>query len=307
MGKLAEDRGNGVRQQVIDATANQVTWYSGIDSFVDADKVPQGVISISESGLPIDLLNSDIGSDTTMVVFHGAVESSGQLPVLSGQGLSTGVGVNRIFISDPSLYISDRLQLGWFAGNKAQPGLQSNLEKIIRRIVGAHGSRRVMFVGGSGGGFASLYFASQFEDSTAVVFNPQTNIARYQQSSVLAYARFAYDSQEDLQESLSQLTSRPVTDLCERYSQPVGGSVVYLQNSNDTFHVENHMRPFLESLHPDNTVFLVEESWGLGHAPPPKALLSEVLAGVAAVPLWPTDLLEVIQYVKSPSFKAGMP
>jgi len=59
-------------------------------------------------------------------------------------------------------------------------------------------------------------------------------------------------------------------------------------------------------LHPDNAVFLLKDSWGPGHAPPPKPLLSEILAGVAAVPHWPTDLLEVIQYVKSPSFKAGM-
>ncbi|SEI42145.1 hypothetical protein SAMN04487917_101189 [Arthrobacter sp. yr096] len=306
MGKLAEDRGNGVRQQVIDATANQVTWYSGVASFIEADSIPQGILSISEAGLPIDLLNSDVGSDTTMVVFHGAVESTSQLPVLSGQGLSTGIGVNRIFISDPSLYISEGLQLGWFAGNKAQPGLQSDLEKIIRRIVTSHGSRRVMFFGGSGGGFASLYFAARFAGSAAVVFNPQTNIARYQPSTVLDYAQIAYDAPDDVQEPLSYLPQLAVTDLCGLYAQPLGGAVVYLQNLNDLFHTENHMQPFLEAVHPDNPVFLLEDFWGPGHAPPPKPLLTEVLAGVAAVASWPMDIAEVVQYVKSPSFKAGI-
>lgn len=305
MGKLAEDRGNGVRQQVIDTAANMVTWYSGVSSFTDAESIPRGIISISEAGLPIDLLNSDIGSDTTVVIFHGAVEPASQLPVLSGQGLSTDVGANRIFISDPSLYMSDQLRLGWFAGNKEQPTLQLHIERIIRRIVASHGSRRIVFFGGSGGGFASLFFSSRFPGSAAIVFNPQTNIAQYQRSSVMDYARLAFSVPSDTEDPLSRLPHPPVTDLRDVCREPATGPVVYIQNLNDKFHVENHMQPFLNAIHPESPVFLLQDAWGSGHAPPPKSLLTEVLAGVCAVPNWPDDVADVLDYVQSASFKAG--
>lgn len=305
MGKFAEDRGNGVREQVIDTAANMVTRYSGVTSFLDAPTIPQGIVSISESGIPIDLLNSNVGSDTTIVLFHGAIEPERSLPVLTSQGVSTAVGANRVFISDPSLYLSQELRLGWYAGSSAQPNLQDQVYRIIERIIASHGARRVVFFGGSGGGFASLYFAARFPNSAAVVFNPQTNIAKHNGISVQKYANIAYGVPIGSSSPVSEITPPPVTNVCELYSDLTNGFVIYIQNLNDEFHVNNHMRPFLDAVHHETPVFTIQDSWEEGHAPPPGRLLTEVLAGVCAVQRWPEDVKEVVDYVNSPSFKSG--
>lgn len=278
-----------MRERVIDKNLHQVTEFASTENFLATDSVPPGITTIWENGLPIDLLVSPTASDTTIFFFHGAIEQHFTLPVLSGLGISGAVDANRVFVSDPSLVLDDNLMLAWYAGNRQQPNLQTVLTNVLRKVAESLGSKKVVFFGGSGGGFASLYFASQFEDSLALVFNPQTNIAKYFEHAVRDFAVKGFGIGRESRDPLLHLPAEVVTDVCEIYTTPRRATVAYLQNQKDAMHVETHLAPFLESLHEDIDLLLLEEPWRDGHSPPPKELLTKVLDLAASSEDWIRD------------------
>ncbi|WP_090817401.1 hypothetical protein [Arthrobacter sp. yr096] len=274
-----------MRERFIDTKANVVTNYRDLDTFLGAEDVPPGILSIAHNNLPIDLVNSNIGANTTVIILHGAIEAHHKIPFLSGGGITAGLQANRISISDPSLILSDKLQLSWFAGNKHQR-VQSVLPRIIDKVLQSHGSERVIFFGGSGGGFASLYFASLFPGSLAFIWNPQTDITKYHGRNVRDWATLAYGISEDEYDPISRIPDMPVTDLREIYSRRVGSTVLYLQNLNDEYHIERHLKPFLEVQHPDNKIHVFQAAWREGHTPPPKDDLRSGLEQLVGPESW---------------------
>lgn len=282
-----------MRERVIDKNLHQVTEFASTENFLATDSVPAGITTIWENGLPIDLLVSPTASDTTIFFFHGAIEQHFTLPVLSGLGISGAVDANRVFVSDPSLVLDDNLMLAWYAGNRQQPNLQTVLTNVLRKVAESLGSKKVVFFGGSGGGFASLYFASQFEDSLALVFNPQTNIAKYFERAVRDFAVKSFGVDANSTDPLSPLPARVATNVCNIYTTPRRATIAYLQNQNDAFHVESHLGPFLQSLHQETKLLLFKEAWRDGHSPPPKELLTQVLDLAASSDDWAKDFIDM--------------
>jgi hypothetical protein len=266
-----------MRERVIDKSVHVVTEYTSIQGFMGTDTVPAGIITIWEGGLPIDLLVSPIASDTTVFFFHGAIERHFTLPVLSGLGISGDLNANRVFVSDPSLILDENLMLAWYAGNSKQPRLQDILSHIFKKIADSLQSQKIIFFGGSGGGFAALYFASQFDDSLALVFNPQTNIHNYAERAVQDFATKAFGASSDLQAPLAHLPPHVVVDVCQTYKVRRNTTVAYLQNQNDTEHVQAHLFPFTQAIHDQTPFLLLKEPWNKGHSPPPKELLMQAL------------------------------
>ncbi len=280
-----------MRTRFIDTKANKVTRFASLTEYTSTPTVPLGITTIMDNGIPIDVLNSDIGSDTTIVFFHGAIEKTHTLPVLSGQGISTNVAANRIFVSDPTLGLSDELLLGWYAGNRHQ-NLQSILERIIRKIWESHNSRRIAFFGGSGGGFASLYFASRFPESLAIAFNPQTDIGQYNDHAVIAYARNAFNLNITKASEIDRTPKSIITNLVEIYANSLNCDIAYIQNLNDETHIQRHMNPFIESLNNKNRIAVLADKWRAGHTPPPKEILTNILEHIAGGQDWQTSLRE---------------
>ena len=63
-----------------------------------------GFLTVWQDGLPFDLLVDDIGAETTLVSFHAALGGSGlKPPIFTARTVSDGLGLNRIFVSDPGL------------------------------------------------------------------------------------------------------------------------------------------------------------------------------------------------------------
>lgn len=180
-----------MRARNIDGTKHAISHFGNVRSFLNADCVPNGYSVIYESGIPIDVLCQNGGYGTTLVFLHGAIDTSYTLPITSGLSVSRDVEVNRVFLTDSSLNLAENLTLGWFAGNSKQR-LQPLMTKIIAKILSDFSSENVIFFGTSGGGFASLYFAAQFDGSTAVVVNPQTNIEKYERPAVDLYAKSCF-------------------------------------------------------------------------------------------------------------------
>lgn len=278
---------------MIDRDIHQVSEFSTVAEFLKARTVPPGISTIYSGGLPIDLLISPGSTDTTIFFFHGAIERHFTLPVLSGLGISGGLEANRVFISDPSLALDDQLLLSWYAGNQRQPDLQQILISVFEKIIVSLGSDRSVFFGGSGGGFASLFFASHFQDSLALVFNPQTNIAKYSERAVRDFATKAFHSDFPDNNVLSRLPSDVVVDLCELYRVPRDTKIAYLQNANDKDHLQSHLLPFTQAIHPDTEFLLLREPWDHGHSPPPKELLSQLLNLAVESSGWAQDFINL--------------
>lgn len=274
------------RERVINRDLHQVTEFSSLEDFLDKKTVPAGVSTIYIGGIPVDILVSPGSAKTTIFFFHGAIEPHFTLPVLSGLGISGGLAANRVFISDPSLVLDKKLMLSWYAGNVHQPELQQNLVAIMRKIVTSLKSERTVFFGGSGGGFAALFFASYFAESLALVFNPQTDIAQYSARAVRDYALKAFDINQEEPNPLGQIPAGVVTDLCAHYMEPRSNYVAYMQNSADKVHVEKHLTPFWNAVDSNTEVLLLSDYWRDGHSPPPKELLSELLNLAVSSPDW---------------------
>src|SRR5699024_5605609 len=148
------------------ATASDlVTEYESFEHFVIRGQVPVGRFSIEYEGIPVDFLYEPVeNARTTAVFFHGSTKRDVSLPSFSGSRIVEGIPLNRLSISDPSLTADEscRLTLSWFAGSHRQSNLQYFLETVIRRVFQVTGARHRIFMGSSGGGFASLEMSRRF-------------------------------------------------------------------------------------------------------------------------------------------------
>lgn len=246
--------------------------FDSVGSFDGATSTASSTYSFTVGGMPVDLRFDDRGFDTTVVFFHPAITKVvKRYPLFSGATFSEHLKANRLFISDPSLYVDQRLKLGWYAGNKHQPALQDELTAIISRFV--RPEQRLIFFGASGGGFASLFYATKFPGSIAVPVNPQTMIGAYVPSIVNRYLSYAWDGR-----ALNEL---PIcTDVRELYQKPVDNQVIYVQNSGDSDHMDNHYAPFIHALPQDHRVSSLLVDAGEGHVPPPRGQLGQILEEV---------------------------
>ncbi|MGP0221680.1 hypothetical protein [Paenarthrobacter sp. NCHU4564] len=250
-----------------------------------------GYHSIGYNGLPVDLRVQNRGYKTTVIFFHAAISAKHSYPVMTGGGISAAAQANRIFVSDPSLALSGSLNLSWFLGNEHQPELQSVIEEALRHIVNSWGDQRLVFFGSAGGGYASLHYASRFPGSLALVSNPQTIIANYNATAVKRFMEICFGDGKGIED----LPAHIVKDVTGTYAKPLGTRIAYMQNINDESHIARHMKPLLQSLHPDNPLVILPGDWGPGHFPPSKELFAEAISAVSARP-W-DEALESLGFV----------
>ncbi|MET4622622.1 pimeloyl-ACP methyl ester carboxylesterase [Arthrobacter sp. 2762] len=248
--------------------------FADLSKFLSSEEVPPGLIEIQHQSLPIELLNVPADSDTTLVCFHGAAEKDVRLPWFLGQGVTAGLPVNRIFVSDPSLRKSSECNLAWYAGSKEQPDLQETLVDIIRRIIRETGGYNVVFFGSSAGGYASLALSRFFPTSLALAVNPQTSISRFYPGAVDRYITHAWEMQDG---DITALPGCVAHDLLPVYSAGFSHTVALVQNARDWFHIENHQLPFVDRVGNSKNLYMLMDRWGPnsgdGHTPPPKEIL----------------------------------
>lgn len=249
------------------------TVYNSLREFMDVGEYPPGVLTVMQGGLPIDVRHDPRGYDTTIVIFHAALSSKPtRFPVFMGAAITESLPANRVFISDPSLYMDDTLRLAWYAGNSKQPRLQWTLRSILKSLIPSH--HHVVTFGPSGGGFAALYYASKFNGAIAVPVNPQTNIAMYPPAEVERYMKKAWGLSGP--DALGKVTA--VTDLARVYQKSAPCRVFYVQNRNDSSHMRRQLAPFMASLPVGHDAHPVLVDGPVGHQAPNKAVIRAVLA-----------------------------
>lgn len=245
------------------------------ETFEDTHTLRKGIHTVWYRGLPIDFELTHNSSDVLLVVFHGALELHTNLPIFSGARVASGLDVARLSITDPSLYLSPELPLAWHAGNRFQPDLQGVTTRLIKKIATSVGARRLVLFGSSGGGFASLIQAASLPKATAVVANAQTNALLYHRVHVEKYIALAWGGDRD---GFIEAGGNSAVDRFRALNSVP--HVLYMQNSTDTFHIKEHLVPFIREFAEDPNIRLLVGNWGEGHIAPPKELFNQTLKAV---------------------------
>lgn len=197
------------------------------------------------------------GSDVLVVVFHGAMTSEKHyLPRFEWLRTFANSSYSSLYFSDPSLRRDPDLQLGWYIGWD-EVDLFPLLGDLIIQTAEAIGADKVILVGSSGGGFASLQAATYVPGSLAIPFNPQTEITKYLVSGSkkvqkkfieLVMPELAPQGVDKLltgADWFAPLGSR--ASAIKRYKDAQSNRVLYAQNMNDFHHYSDHYLPFMKN------------------------------------------------------------
>lgn len=199
------------------------------------------------NGHSIDFFSSLGRSDELFVVFHGAnSDRSNFYPrferVKSMQKRVTSL----LSFADPTMKFAaeNEMFLAWYLGGATFDPLLPIL-KVIRKACGRTGANHVVFVGGSGGGFAALRASSMLPGSLAFVQDPQTIVANYNKDVVSKYFSTMWPGWN----SESLISAFPERfDMSKHYQnfKPLN-FVYYAQSSLDPRHSKWHYLPFLRA------------------------------------------------------------
>jgi hypothetical protein len=273
-------------------------YYRDAAEFLARPRLHDGIHTIRGQVAPVDFLMRIKPGRPLILSFHGNTPRHPELklPVFTGLNVTMDLDASFVAVSDPSLYLHPDLKLAWFAGC-AGLDLQRVLPAMLEKIVRACEATDVICFGGSGGGFASLYYSAGIAHSIALVWNPQTDITKYNPPHVEEYGRAAFGL-ETYEQTRTELGSLIESDLRTAYRGGHQNLILYLQNNSDG-HVVTHMQPFLKTLGATveplqkganvnarvaDGVWLYLGNWGDGHVPPPAPVLGALLQEIVADP-----------------------
>lgn len=265
--------------------------------FLSATRIPDGVHRIrvgidNDRHVALHVLIREVHGTPLTVHFYGAQtqRAGADTPIFKSLRMSTALNTSFVLVHDPTLDIDGDLGIAWFEGHAGFPA-SPVIRAVLHHVSTVMAAPRVVLWGGSAGGFAALRNVGSIPNATALVWNPQTSIARYLQAPVKRYAQAAFDSAE--LPSVRDLNGDFVFDLTEQ-RQPnwTDAPIVYLQEADDR-HVREHLSHLLARHHPDlarevtlrDTMFgritpsfyLHISHWKPGHTPPPKPAIAEFL------------------------------
>lgn len=222
-------------------------------------------------------------SDCLVVHFHGAVDRTKRTPpVFQPFQASIEKVAHQLSISDPAMLRPGAATLGWYCGHEGAD-VQEEIRSFVFDVVQVLGIKRLIFIGGSGGGYAALLNSWHFEGSLAIAVSPQTNLKNYYSGHIKNYLESCWSSCS----SLEDIPTHVVTDLLQLYGYGYTNSVVCLASQGDTFHLQRHILPFVNLLASQKKPRFVFECnyWGIpkhSRSVPPEVFGTWLKASVTA-------------------------
>lgn len=273
----------------------------------------RSLIEVQNPGSPLHVLvgNLEIGK-SLIVGFSGALSKRNQNikpPFFSFLSLAKDLNLPFLLISDPSLYHSNDLKLGWYAGNHKYLNLQSDIASLIDKVSTEYQLTPILS-GGSGGGFASLAVSTLMTVKHKVfVWNPQTSIKKYYPRFVREYIYSSFPTLKghDVEDAFEKIDSQGIiTDVTKRALND-NAEILYIQNYSDT-HTVTHASPFIKShgysVKSSTAIphlyslrenkFVLFADWGEGHVEPPREVIMYILKE-----LYDKDIYDVLTSVFS--------
>jgi len=208
-------------------------------------------------GIDIPVLYSRGMNDVLVVIFHGATDQD-KRPYPFFQTLGPSVaGEHRLSIADPTLSVDKKLVAGWYCGHHNMV-LQKILPRFFEDLKKSLGIKRIVFTGGSSGGFAALFYSFHVSDSAALALSPQTNLDNYLPTAVGSYTKCCWPEMDDE----SKLSSKITTDLRTIYAQKMDNLAIILNSSGDWAHVNTQSAPLLAAVDAkDHQTIILQAKW----------------------------------------------
>lgn len=281
----------------MNANATCQLWHAGgdHDEFYDLPirrgKSAAGILratsDVSSFAVPIDggpdlrFVAKTPAARRLRIIFHGAL----MLPrdrYPRYDRISTSTRSEDAFVSfaDPTLVLAPGMSLGWYTGSRDWDPQGAILETVAEAL-SVSGAEELLFVGGSGGGYAALRASAEFPGSGAFVFSPQTSVARYRgrHFSNLLLSGYGEASPEA---AYREFPGR--FEVLSTYVGTITNKIYYLQNLNDGQHIVDHYNPFrrtrgllsAEGVDPEGSVkFVLADLERQGHGAPTAAEFAE--------------------------------
>jgi Heparinase II/III-like protein/Heparinase II/III N-terminus len=288
--------------------------WPSLDALLATAEVQSGVHSVPIGEFAGKQINYDFfltarPGTVLLCHFHGNAPREGnELPVFTGLGVTSSIATSMFVPSDPVLALDASLSLAWHFGCEGIQ-LQAITIRIVQKLQTLLQAPRVVAWGGSGGGFAAIRVAKDVPNAIALVWNPQTDIAKYVPEPVARYRSIAFPRIAAAGTFPSDGEQFP--SLCtEAFRAGYQGRILYLQERTDSHHVDAHLKPFLESFcakplsnitnsakltcFVTDQLFLHIGHWADGHIPPSKSVLTNLLGLLSDV----TMSLEGLQNLK---------
>lgn len=151
-----------------------------------------------------------------------------------------------IVLNDPNLYLDERLNAGWWFGTPARDTAREMAE-LVGQMADGIGipRRRIVFYGGSAGGFSSFHMAACLPGSRVIADIPQINMRAYHHRGEADRAAQAAFGVNKIADTPIDMLHR--VDVIERFlHERTVPEYLYLQNSRDITHVSAHFGYFMQ-------------------------------------------------------------
>lgn len=234
------------------------------------------VVAPDKDGYPLDCLVDPRDSRTLVVALHGALNREVYtLPRFEWRATLEHRTESLMFLSDTAIEPGNALKLAWYTGDAADD-LTARYAELVQRVAAQCGAEQIVFLGFSGGGFAALALATLLEGSIALAFSPQVAIGSYYRVFADAYADVLFPEFSSFGAVEAALSPR--LSLLERYKDThVSANFLYVQNSGDLHHMNNHYRPFRELTESRAGASFVVSHESDSHSVPSKERVGEML------------------------------
>lgn len=189
---------------------------------------------------------SNLGkADTLIVSFHGAYNGNnpGTYPMFWRiKSLSQKTGAFLAFTDPTRLQGGEQdILVSWFLGKQGWDP-QSTILSVVENAMKVSSARRVMFVGGSGGGFAALRASAAVPGSCAFVQDATVGLDKHNPIIVRTYFKKAWPDwdEEKLIKAFPELFNMTL-----HYRRRIPGNFVFMtQSLRDKAHLNKHFVRF---------------------------------------------------------------
>lgn len=234
--------------------------------------------TVTAGPLLLPLALAPAPGDTLTVLFHGAIDRARiRLPIFQRwrHQIAMESGPTVVF-SDPTLDLSPTLGLGWHLGTE-HTDLAPFLAQAVRAVAEALRVRRIVLVGGSGGGFTALHVATFLEDAVVLAFSPQVDLRNYSTrlTSGAMKAALGLNGVPDSGHLVRRISA--VERMRRERTYP---RVVIASNPGDEHHVTRHEMPLREAyagVGHGKRIETIDLDLGAGHRAPDNEQYSAVL------------------------------
>lgn len=234
-----------------------------------------------------------------LVGFTGAltIRNGKPGPFFSGLKVAKQLQLPLLAIADPTISKCNEVIISWYAGNDSIPNASEIIGNWLDKLA-LHYNARLVFFGGSAGGFGALSSLSHMTTPVdCLVWNPQTSISRYTPKFVLHYLKNGFSDHFSKLNVSQSVTRDEMTnflnetgvrhDLQSNYRLPKNANLMFVQNKSD-WHVTSHALPFLQNLgifaEADNLQHQIKDNisvffgnFGRGHIAPQKHIVMACL------------------------------